>query len=122
MALFKKNNPLDDELEALYSKAHLIVNQTQNYDQAAARLMKEEGLNEHYARDVLNNLHTIKENKINFRRSMLLGFSSIAVSLGIAVVSFLAASAGDGGGIAIALYGLLAFGVTTILRAFIVYK
>lgn len=121
MGIFKQKDNLDRELEALYNKANDIVSQTRNYDEATERLMKEEGLNENYARDVINNLHTLKENKINFKRSMLLGVSSIAVSICIALVSFFAASNGNGG-YAIALYGLLAFGVTTILRAFVVYK
>lgn len=116
MGIFKRKDELDIELDALYDRARHIVQRTKNYEEAAERLMEQEDINEQYARSIIDNLFTLDENRINFKRSILVGCSAIIVSTIPIVVSL------SGGGYVIFMYGLLAFGLLTILRAFILYK
>ena len=85
------------------------------------KLIKEKGLKENYARAVIHSIHERKENRKNFWRSVLMGGSAVLGSGLMTTISY-GISESAGGNTFLIFYGIMAFGVITILRGFVLYR
>ncbi|MES2777160.1 MAG: hypothetical protein V4722_23490 [Bacteroidota bacterium] len=109
------------QIELLHLKVKRLLAQNQTDEMIIEELKKMDGIEAHYALLLIDNVNNDKSDKKSFRNSVIMGLFYIVSGLLINLFSYK---------IALSRYslffyvtwGIIAFGIVTVARGFIIYK
>jgi hypothetical protein len=94
----------------------------QNYtNEAIIEKLKQQGLEPYYIETIIENVHDQLSDKKSFRNSMIMGLFYITGGLMINIFSYKIAADANASFFYL-FWGIVAFGIITIVRGFILYK
>ena len=108
------------EIAALHSKVKDLLKQEYTDDQIIGEL-KKDGIEEHYTRLIIDNVHNDKSDKISFRNSLIMGTFYIGAGLLLNILSYTIAVQRNSTYFYL-FWGIVALGIVTIVRGFILHK
>ena len=114
------NLDTNQRISALHEKAKELILEKKEEADVISELAKE-GIDTNYAQLIIENVKTDLSNKKEFRKELLKGISVTLFGLLLNVSSFIAFS-NTGSYVWIVFWGIVVFGITLIIRAFIIFK
>jgi len=115
-----RQETVEDKIQRLHSKAKMLAEENLP-DSAIIEALTKEGIDEHYAYTLLENVRNDQHDKKEFRKHLLMGsFVTIAGLL----VNYLSYKFLErmGAGQFLLIWGVVVFGIVTILRGFILFR
>jgi hypothetical protein len=114
------NKDLTTEIEQLHVLVKKLLEEKHSNEEIVEQLQKQ-GLEPYYIETIIQNIHDEESDKKSFRSSMIMGLFYVVAGLSINVFSFMTAE-NTGSSIFYLFWGIVVFGIVTIIRGFILYK
>lgn len=115
----KNNNP-NDEINRLHSEVKKFIEKGYSHESIIEQLQKQ-GLEPYYIESIIENIKDEQSDKKSFLKTIIMGIIYVVVGLLLNIFSFKIAEMTN----SIFFYcfwGIIAFGIITIIRGFILYK
>jgi len=116
----EKPDKTSEQIELLHSRVKEYLNKNYSEEEIIEQLNKD-GIEPHYTRLVFENIHDDRSDSKNFRNSIILGCFFIAGGLLINIFSYRIA-VNSNSSFFYVFWGIVVFGITTIIRGFILYR
>jgi len=111
-----KEDEIDSRIDYLHKKVHALLLNKLSEDAIIIELEKD-GIDANYASLIIQNVEADIADKKSFRNSIIMGSFYIIAGMLINYMSYSAPS-----NIYIIFWGIVVFGIVTIIRGFILYK
>ncbi|MBS1513326.1 MAG: hypothetical protein JST86_20990 [Bacteroidetes bacterium] len=111
---------LQSKLDQLHQKVHALIGSNCSEDEIIDAL-RNDGIDEHYARTLIENVLNDQEDKANFRRLLFIGIAAVVAGIIINVTSYKLALRTPGYGF-IVFWGVVLYGIILIIRALMLYR
>jgi len=108
------------QVEILHSKVKVLLHENYSEEEIVEHLIKD-GIEPHYARLIIENIHDDKSDNKSFRNSLIMGAFYIVGGLLINIFSYRIA-ANSNSLFFYFFWGIIVLGIVTIIRGFILYK
>lgn len=114
------NDEAARDIELLHSKVRALLNDTVPENLIIEELLRE-GHTEYYAQTIIDNIHKEKSNRKSFNITLLMGLAITISGLLINIISYNTATENNSMFFYV-FWGIVAVGISIILRAFILYR
>lgn len=115
-----KKSDISSEIERLHAEVKRLID-TNHSEEEVIEQLQPKGLERHYIEMLIANINQDRDDRRNFRYTLALGLFSIIGGLLINYFSYRIAGNSSGSFFYI-FWGIIAFGIFTTARAFILYK
>ena len=109
-----------EKIKFLHNKVHSLLKQNFTNEQIIEEL-KKENLEQYYIETIIENIKHEKTNNKNFWNSMIMGGFYIVSGLAINFFSYRFSENSNSSGFYL-FWGIVVFGIVTIIRGFILYR
>lgn len=115
-----RKTEISSEIERLHSEVKGLLDTMQSEEEIIQHL-QQKGLERHYIEMLIANIQRDRDDRRNFRYTLALGLFSIIGGMLINYFSYRIAGNSNGSFFYV-FWGIIAFGILTTARAFILYK
>jgi signal recognition particle GTPase len=114
------NQNIEEKISTLHQKAKTLLLNKTNEEQIISELTKED-VDASYAKTIIENVKDELSDKNNFWKELFIGIFLTVAGLLLNYFSFVITE-NIGGTLVLVFWGIVAFGITIIFRAFILFK